>query len=36
MQVEVDEPEALAGRLGAGHRADADRAVAAEHHRHVA
>ena len=32
MQVEVDEPEALAGRLRAGHRADADGAVAAQHH----
>ena len=36
MEVEVDEPDALAGRLCARHRADLDRAVAAEHHRRLA
>ena len=36
MEVEVDETRALSGGVGAGHRADLDRAVAAEHDRAVA
>ena len=36
MHVEVDEADVLPGRLRAGHRADAHRAVAAEHDGHVA